>query len=70
MKDKICSICKLTIDLEQEYCEFKHYNKKDIIRSKAWYHVECFRNRLLNSSANNQVQMKAIDILNRIGERI
>lgn len=70
MKDKICSICKTGIDVDKEYCEFKHYNKRDDIKSKAYYHVTCFRDRLTNSMTNNQVQIKALDILNKIGNKI
>jgi hypothetical protein len=70
MKHKICSICKITIDVDKEYCEFKHYINRENIKSKAYYHVECFRNRLNNSYATNQVQLKAMDILNKIGARV
>lgn len=70
MKDKICLICHTAIDMDKEYCEFKHYEKQDIIKSKAWYHVECFRNKLSNSQANNIVQMKALELMDKIGQRV
>jgi len=54
MKNKTCMICKLTIELEKEqFVEVKHYEKKDIILSKGYYHIKCYRDRL-NGNANLQ----------------
>lgn len=63
MKDKICLICHTAIDMDKEFCEFKHYHKKDSIKSKAFYHVECFRDRLRGSSVQNALAAKTMKIL-------
>ena len=70
MKDKICLMCHTVIDMDKEFCEFKHYSKKDVIKSKAFYHVVSFSNRLNNSSATNQVQLKALELMDKIGAKI
>lgn len=63
MKDKICNLCKTSIDTEKEYCQFVQFKKKDIIQSKAYYHVNCFRDRLNSSKAQKDALKKASDTL-------
>ena len=70
MKDKVCLICHTAIDTDKEFCEFKHYKKKDVIQSKAYYHVNCFRDRLKGSQEMNDMKKKANEILKRAGEII
>ncbi|MFA6074076.1 MAG: hypothetical protein WC758_08215 [Candidatus Woesearchaeota archaeon] len=67
MKDKICLICHTAIDLEKEYCEFKHYSKRDSIKSKAYYHVECFRNRMNGSEIQRALAIKTNQMIEKIG---
>jgi hypothetical protein len=70
-KEKIiCNICKLNIDTDKEYCEFKHYKRKDEILSKAYYHINCFRERLNGSSEINAMKKRANEILKKAGEMI
>jgi len=58
MKNKTCMICKLAIELEKEqFVEVKHYEKKDIILSKGYYHIKCFRDRL---NGNENLQKEAL----------
>jgi L-lysine 2,3-aminomutase len=63
MKDKICLLCKTAIDVEKEYCEFKHYEKRDKIRSKAYYHVNCFRERMMGNAEHKKIQKDARQII-------
>lgn len=74
MKDKICLICKLAIDMDKEFCKFEHYEKKDVIRSKAYHHVNCFRDKVLLNKAMEQKAFKLMEKTNQmlnqvIGER-
>ena len=66
MKDKVCLICHTAIDTDKEFCEFKHYKKKNEIRSKGWYHVNCFRGRLNNSKEQSDALKSALDTLNQV----
>lgn len=63
MKDKICNLCKTAIDTNKEYCKFHHMEKKDIIKSKAYYHVSCFRDRLTGSKAEKDLQREALSFI-------
>ena len=70
MKDKICLICHLAIDTSKEFCEFKHYKDKDNIRTKAFYHVNCFRDRMSGAPIQKALAEKTMAILNKVGGRI
>jgi hypothetical protein len=63
MKDKICMICKTAIDMDKEYCEFKHYERIDVIHSKAYYHVNCFRERLNSTGEQKVVTKEALSFI-------
>ncbi len=65
MKNKTCMICKLGIEIEEEqFVEVKHYKKKDIILSKGYYHIKCFRDRLNGSDKLNKIQSAAMSFIN------
>ena len=71
MKNKeICGICNLAIDISKEYCQFTHFVKKDKILASNYYHVSCFRDKLLNNAAMNQMQMKAMQLLDKVAGNI
>lgn len=70
MKDKICLICKTAIDTDKEYCEFKQYKKKNQIRSKAYYHVSCFRDRMVNNINNKNAIKYALGTIMNIDKKI
>ena len=70
MKDKICRICLTSIDMNKEYLEVKHYEKKEKIKSKAYYHIVCFRNRILGANQQTAIAKKAMGILDKVGMRI
>jgi hypothetical protein len=71
MKNKNCNICRLAIEVDnEEYIEVKQYEKKDKLKSTGFYHIKCFRDRLNGTQVQNAVQMKALDILDKIGVRL
>jgi hypothetical protein len=68
MKNKNCMICKLGIKIgTEEYVEVKHNGIDNNIICRGFYHLNCFRERLNSSSLNNQLQKKAIEMLDKIG---
>jgi len=57
-------ICKLGIELDKEqFVEVKHYEKKDVILSKGYYHLKCFRDRLSGSERLNKLQSEALSFI-------
>ena len=52
---------------KEEYVEVKHYGEDSKVLSKGFYHIKCFKDRLNGSTMNNQLQLKAMQILNRVG---
>ena len=67
MKDKICLICHTAIDTDKEFCEFKHYKNKDEIKSKAYYHIQCFMNRLNGGNTQRVLANKTMELLDKVG---
>ena len=64
MKNKTCMICKLGIEIEKEqFVENRHYEKKDIILSKGYYHIKCFRDRLDGGTALRKLQLEAMGFI-------
>ena len=58
-------ICKLGIEIDKEqYVEVKHYEKKDVILSKGYYHIKCFRDRLNGTEKMNRLQSAALGFIN------
>jgi len=71
MKNKTCMICKLEIEIEEEqFVEVKHYKKKDIILSKGYYHIKCFRDRLNDSDKLNKIQSAAMSFINGARKKV
>ena len=71
MKDKICFICKSTISVDkEEYVEVKHFEKKDIIKSKGYYHIKCFRDRINNANRMNLLQKEAFDFIKKAKKKV
>jgi len=70
MKDKICLICHTAIDTSKEFCSFRHHKNISEIKSKAYYHVNCFANRLGGGNSQIVLANKAMELLNKVGERI
>jgi hypothetical protein len=64
-------ICKLGIEIEEEqFVEVKHYKKKDIILSKGYYHIKCFRDRLNGSDKLNKIQSAAMSFINGARKKV
>ena len=70
MKDKVCLICHTAIDMNKEFCKFEHYAKKEIIKSKAYYHVECFRKRLTGSDTQEKLAKQGFALLKLAKEKM
>jgi len=71
MKNKTCMICKLGIELKKEqFVEVKHYEKKDIILSKGYYHIKCYRDRLNGSEKMNKLQSTALSFINGAKKKV
>ena len=64
MKNKTCMICKLAIETDKEqFVEVKHYEKKDVILSKGYYHIKCFRDRLNGGENLKRLQNEAFGFI-------
>jgi hypothetical protein len=70
MKDKVCLICKTSIDTDKEFCEFKHYKKLDEIWTKAYYHVKCFRDRMNGAEEQRSALKYAVGTLKKVNEKM
>ena len=64
MKDKVCLICHTAIDTEKEFFHFKHFKNKDNIKSKAYYHIECFRYKIKGSQIQEELAKRGFDLIN------
>jgi len=62
-KTKICNICKLGIDESKEFARFTHFIKKDKVLSEAFYHISCFREKVIGSKNLRELQQQAASIL-------
>ena len=62
-----CSLCKMPIDLKDEFCEFIHFKQKKEIKSIGFYHITCFRERMAGGQGVKELQAKANKILDAIG---
>jgi hypothetical protein len=67
--DMICHICHLVINPDLEYCEFIHYKENGGCKSHAFYHVNCFRERMNGGREVKKLQAKANLILDKVAER-
>jgi hypothetical protein len=63
MKDKICNICKLSIDTSKEFAKFHHMANDTIIKSKAYYHINCFRERILGRRDEMELKKEAMSFI-------
>ena len=70
MKDKICLICHTAIDTEKPFCKFETYQKKDVLQTKAWYHVNCFRERLSGGNIQKALAQQTMQLINKVNARI
>lgn len=70
MKDKVCMSCKTSIDMDKDYCEFRQYKKKNKIQSKAFYHVNCFRDRILKSQEQSEALKFVMKTMEKVNEKM
>ena len=64
-------ICKLGIEIDKEqFVEVKHYEKKDVILSKGYYHIKCFRDRLNGTEKMNKLQSAALSFINGAKKKV
>lgn len=66
----VCGICKCKINLDMPFAEFIHYRKKKEIISAAFYHVDCFRQKLTGAMDITELKEKANQILEMAAERL
>ena len=45
-----CNVCQMDIDTSKQYAEFIHRVNKDKIQSQKYYHIECFRDKMLGTA--------------------
>ncbi len=58
-------ICKLAVETDKkQFVEVKHYEKDNIILSKGYYHVKCYKDRLNGSDKLNKIQLAALSFIN------
>lgn len=68
---QICNLCSLAIETKKEqFCEFIHFENKNKIKSIAFYHIECFRNRMNGNPAFRSLQAQAKRILDAAESQI
>ncbi len=71
MKNKTCMICKLGIEIDKEqFVEVKHYEKKDVILSKGYYHIKCYRDRLNGTEKMNKLQSAAMSFIDGAKKKV
>lgn len=68
MESKTCKLCQLGIDDSKQFAEFIHYVNKDKIQSKAYYHVDCFREKMLGSAKGQYLMAKANKLMDKAAE--
>ena len=66
---KTCGICKLPINEKKEYCEFIQYKKLNDILSRAYYHVNCFKDRLHGSKEQKEALEKSMRVLDNVQKK-
>lgn len=62
----MCGICKLGIDENKEFAMFTHYKNKKSKLTESYYHIECFRNKILGKD----LEKEARGILNFAKEKL
>jgi hypothetical protein len=67
---KVCDLCKLGIDESKQFAEFIHYVNKDKVLRQCFYHVECFRDKLLGSAKGAYLMSRANKLLTKAEELI
>lgn len=69
-KTKICNVCHLGIDESKEFVRNTHFKDKGEIFSEGYYHIECFRSRVLGKGQLEKIQGQANRLLNFAKEKL
>ena len=59
MKPKICNICHLGIDETKEFVRNTHFKNLKEIFSEGYYHLNCFREKVLGIGQLKNIQNHA-----------
>ena len=70
MKNKTCLICHTAIDTSKEFCIFKHHKNDKEIKSKAYYHVNCFSDKISGLNTQKKLANSAMEIVNKLNGKI
>ena len=69
-EDKICGLCGFVIDERKEYAALVTYFYKDKIRNIAFYHINCYREKLLQTKNLSLLGNKATQFMNKAMEKL
>jgi hypothetical protein len=65
-----CGICHLSIDTEEQFAEFIHYNKHHDINTSAFYHIDCFKDKINVSKKASKELDNARNIINKAAQKL
>lgn len=66
---KTCNICNMPIDIDNgNYCVVDTYSKGEFL-SKAYYHIKCFREKLLKKKQITESLANTNKLMGKIGEK-
>ena len=63
-EDKICLICHLAIDHSKDFVRNTHFKNKDEKLSEAFYHTNCFREKISGITRLEKIQKQAVNLMN------
>ena len=63
MKSKICNICHLGIDETKGFVRNTHFKNKKEIFSEGYYHLNCFREKVLGVGQLKNIQNQASKLM-------
>jgi hypothetical protein len=69
-ENKICNICHTGIDESKEFVRNTHFKNKDNIASEGFYHVQCFREKVLGIGELQKIQGQTMKMLNFVKDKL
>ena len=70
MKSKICNICHLGIDETKEFVRNTHFKNSKAILSEGFYHLNCFREKVLGVGQLKKIQNQATKLMQFAKEKM
>ncbi len=70
MTAKICNICHLGIDETKGFVRNTHFKNLKEILSEGYYHLNCFREKVLGIGQLNKIQNQANKLLHFAQEKM